>query len=1253
MLQYREALDESLTTLWSENISKMTWALPDQMRSRLKTKAKVMIVDTGVPKDLYGYINTMDNIKELEIPGNSYDDDNNGWPDDYHWDAQISKSAPTDDTENIADFAHGTASAAAVAPHAPCPLDFPDSNLCQNRMECFKKLVMNCVEVATPRVINPNGGTRLSEIIDALDYAVSAGVQLVVVPAVAQNFKSAILMAAMNELKIRGILVAFSSGNTETPGDTWFPNAWNELVDSMLTVSAFDCSHGGACTPVPGLTPYSEGKTPGASIGAAGVNVNSFTVEGEIQQATGSSLALVHAAAVFIRIANLLSIVHGKENIGPADALLYSYEHMTSDGNTQGVTKYGVLDDGTIRRALASEAVSNLVPGINPWPSVNETFRKVFVEHMIPVAEKSASSWTEVNVEEDLIASCIADNQEVSNFFGILHLIDIETLSDDEAIANAAAAMANNNTTTVRRLSFIEKNKRKNEKMRENLRNLASNSTASDFINEFIEDSETCGIYYDGENWAMCTVSRLGECGMTTIKMTYDGDTTKEIIFYEQKMKVNKKDVMESRFIWNPTEGCGYVSTRPPMSAATADALPVQFELLNVVDGPIVGETGAAEDFCDGNFYWRVRAQMDAFLNIHSCQVKTVEDNPEVFQLLDSDGCPTAASWQFEWLYQARGVSMWRTSSISPQAPNVALELQCIVEVHRGSNAGSSCQLPTYQNSGKAWLSRNNRRLESDSPRKPTESSDINLNQPNADSKPSPDSFNPDQNLNQPNADSNSNQPNADSIPVSDGDVNILQKNSRTSKKLEKPKDVSYLNIGTSPAFSGLNISNKKVGSVRPTPCMELVGSSMVGCHPAKEPIASDPEESRRLQIKDHLVNLIKDFEIDSSSTTASYGQFTATYDFDWGDTGNRIADGDGDVAFQAFDTLVGVGVDVAARSGDVAFRRGPVSVAGSGDLEGIEYGVVIGIGDYQVGYTHNFLDKASFSDIQMKNVRVFAQADQFDKEYGASVFVRDIGFGLLKDFDDKGSTLTNDDDDVAFDATISWKDIGLGIVHDSFGQQTGISYSQKDVSVGVIGDRDDREYTASGVWKDGKTIELEANAKDKCLEFDAQGNCINAGNNSTFGFLGIGNGGTFIGVGAGVGIDGRPLFETQVERAHLSHLLSIDEGDNGDVYFTFNRRIEKFSMFNALRWEPMNLWQFAGLGPRTVLNNVLANGLQSAMKDETPFVDVDLVANGDLTNSGISRVEEKTDDSSCFTPLGAPLGVELWALLWALLNIF
>ena len=223
----------------------------------------IAVIDTGVNyshPDLAGNIW----INEDEIPGNSTDDDGNGYVDDYHgWDFVNEDNEPLDDS------GHGTHCAGIIGAVG-------------NNSIGISGICWNC-RIMPVKCFNESDFGSLDDIIDGIHYAADNGADIISMSWGFNEYSSA-LEDALNYAYSKGCLLIAAAGNDNTCMKM-YPAAYNNVI-AVSATDEFDEKAN--------FSNYGYW----VDVSAPGTDILSTLLDGTYGNYSGTSMACPHVAGI-------------------------------------------------------------------------------------------------------------------------------------------------------------------------------------------------------------------------------------------------------------------------------------------------------------------------------------------------------------------------------------------------------------------------------------------------------------------------------------------------------------------------------------------------------------------------------------------------------------------------------------------------------------------------------------------------------------------------------------------------------------------------------------------------------------------------------------------------------------------------------------------------------------------------------------------------------------------------------------------
>ncbi len=283
----------------------------------------VAVIDTGIN---YRHPELAGNmwVNPDEIPDNGIDDDGNGYIDDvYGYDFVANDGDPDDENS------HGTHVAGTVGAKGNNGLGITGINWNCRLMAC--------------RFLDATGFGLISDAIEAIDYAVANGADILSNSWGWEGSASASLEAAINNARDNGVLFVAAAGNNASDNDSvsFYPASYQ--ISNVISVAAIDHDDE--------LAYFSNYGRNSVHVGAPGVNILSTVRNSSYAYYSGTSMAAPHVsgvAALLLSYYPQITLQEMKERIlstgDPTDALtgktvtarcLNAYKALTT---TSGIT---------------------------------------------------------------------------------------------------------------------------------------------------------------------------------------------------------------------------------------------------------------------------------------------------------------------------------------------------------------------------------------------------------------------------------------------------------------------------------------------------------------------------------------------------------------------------------------------------------------------------------------------------------------------------------------------------------------------------------------------------------------------------------------------------------------------------------------------------------------------------------------------------------------------------------------------------
>lgn len=243
----------------------------------------VAVVDTGVDHNHEDLQDVMW-VNEKEIPGNSIDDDNNGYIDDIHGINTLVRDSQGRATVNtLASHWHGTHVAGTIAATQNNGIGIAG--------------VANNVKIMAIRTVPDDSDELDSNIVEGFLYAAKMGAKVINCSfGKAVNEGGMVVRDTINKISKNGVLVIASAGN-----DSSGPLRWhNNDVDAKYPAS-FDSENLlviASTTSTGGLSSFSNIGPKTVDVGSPGSNIYSAMNGNRYGMASGTSMAAPNAAGV-------------------------------------------------------------------------------------------------------------------------------------------------------------------------------------------------------------------------------------------------------------------------------------------------------------------------------------------------------------------------------------------------------------------------------------------------------------------------------------------------------------------------------------------------------------------------------------------------------------------------------------------------------------------------------------------------------------------------------------------------------------------------------------------------------------------------------------------------------------------------------------------------------------------------------------------------------------------------------------------
>jgi subtilisin family serine protease len=229
----------------------------------------VAVIDTGID---YTHPDLAANIwtNPGEIPGNGIDDDHNGFIDDIH-----GYDFVDNDGDAMDEHSHGTHVAGTIGAVGNNGAGVTGIN--------WRCKIMAC------RFLDENGSGSIADAIEAVNYAVANGAQ-VLSNSWGGGGYSAALAEAITNAKNNGVLFVAAAGNDSANSDAspHYPSCYN--IDNVIAVAATDHRDS--------LASFSNYGATTVHLAAPGVSILSTVLAGSYASYSGTSMATPHVSGV-------------------------------------------------------------------------------------------------------------------------------------------------------------------------------------------------------------------------------------------------------------------------------------------------------------------------------------------------------------------------------------------------------------------------------------------------------------------------------------------------------------------------------------------------------------------------------------------------------------------------------------------------------------------------------------------------------------------------------------------------------------------------------------------------------------------------------------------------------------------------------------------------------------------------------------------------------------------------------------------
>lgn len=243
----------------------------------------VAVVDTGVDHNHEDLVDVMW-VNEKEIPGNSIDDDNNGYIDDIHGINTLVRDSQGRATVNtLASHWHGTHVAGTIAATQNNGIGIAG--------------VANNVKIMAIRTVPDDSDELDSNIVEGFLYAAKMGAKVINCSfGKAVNEGGMVVRDTINKISKKGVLVIASAGNDSSGPFSWHNNDVNAKYPASfdsenLLVIASTTSSGG-------LSNFSNIGPKTVDVASPGSNIYSTMNNNRYGMASGTSMAAPNASGV-------------------------------------------------------------------------------------------------------------------------------------------------------------------------------------------------------------------------------------------------------------------------------------------------------------------------------------------------------------------------------------------------------------------------------------------------------------------------------------------------------------------------------------------------------------------------------------------------------------------------------------------------------------------------------------------------------------------------------------------------------------------------------------------------------------------------------------------------------------------------------------------------------------------------------------------------------------------------------------------
>lgn len=197
------------------------------------------------------------------------------------------------------------------------------------------------------RVLTPNGGGDLTNVIKAIDYAIDRGA-LIINLSLGSNISDLALSSELTYAKKQGVYVIASAGNNGKIDSADYPARLSN-VDDVMTSTAGSTFGIGSIDKLDNLSTFTA-KGDGLIAFAPGEQIYSFYPDGKMAYATGTSFAAPMVSGAFALAASELPDKADRSKIGQVfqdaleDTRIYERFYKDAPPNTRWLYAKGVLD---------------------------------------------------------------------------------------------------------------------------------------------------------------------------------------------------------------------------------------------------------------------------------------------------------------------------------------------------------------------------------------------------------------------------------------------------------------------------------------------------------------------------------------------------------------------------------------------------------------------------------------------------------------------------------------------------------------------------------------------------------------------------------------------------------------------------------------------------------------------------------------------------------------------------------------------